>query len=179
MRIALNAAGIRYSEYRYMLEVFVAVEHCAMKAELNELGKSKSTLAKIKESIFSFDRYVDEDGREVEPNPEIVNLYGHSAQFKREADEIHSQMMKIRECQTNAILLHLSRIADENASKAVVSASQWFLERSLPTDFGKQDAEQSAPIAPVKVEFVKCDSPSSLKRLEDMEREILGDRKLA
>lgn len=179
MRIALNSAGISYSDYRYWLDLFVAVEYCKQQEELNELRKSKSNLMKIREQSFRFAIYEDEDGNQLEPNPEAVALYVNSKTFKKEADEKHDWIASINEAKTKAVLLHLRRLADEQSSKATVSAAQWFLERALPTDFGKQEADIKQNIPNIKVEFVKSDGEASMKRIEEMEKSILGDRKLA
>jgi len=176
LRLALTYAGIKYSDYRYWLELYVAVDYSKQQAELNSLKKSKSNIAKIKEQTFKYNRYQDEDGNEITPNPDAVSLYIHSASFRKEADEAYELVSDILESKTKAVLLHLHRLTKDETSKAGVSASQWFLERALPTDFGKQESENKNYVPKISVEFVKSDSEASKKRIENMEKSILGDR---
>ena len=176
LRLALTYAGIKYSDYRYWLELYVAVDYSKQQAELNSLKKSKSNIAKIKEQTFKYNRYQDEDGNEMTPNPDAVSLYIHSASFRKEADEAYELVSDILESKTKAVFSHLYRLTKGEPSKAEVTASTWFLERVLPTDFGKQESENKNYVPKISVEFVKSDSEASKKRIENMEKSILGDR---
>lgn len=176
MRIALSYAGIPYSEYRYWLILYVAVERCEQEKEIAELEKSKSNLAKIRKSAYEFSTIEDDEGNLIEPDPEAMTLYRTSRSFRKEADEAHRIMSEIMEAKTKSVILHLGRLAKEDTSKAAVSASQWFLERALPTDFGKKEKEERQDVPAIEVKFVKSDSEASLKRVADMEKSILGDR---
>ena len=78
---------------------------------------------------------------------------------------------------------HLTRIATSE-DKSQLTASQWFLERALPEEFGQKqtlslDKRTSLAPKPIKVEFVKSDSEADLKRVAEIEKELLGSNKRA
>ena len=178
LKIALRYAGIQYSEYRYWLSVYASVVRCQEEQSLRDLKKDKTPLAAIRERSFAYSKVEDENGRMVEPDAEAMLLYSNSKAFREKADEISQIVIDIDQAKTGAILRHLTRITKEGANKTEVAASQWFLERALPQDFGKEEKEQLPSIEPIKVNFV-TPSDASLKRIEDMEKSILGETKTA
>lgn len=176
IRTALKYAGITHAKYRYWLSIHAVVDYCHEQEEISEMEKAKSPLAILRKKAYETATALDMDGNTIEPDPEMCLLYTRSDKFREEADSIWEIIEKCEKAQTSSILSHLQRLNNESTSKQAVSASQWFLERALPVQFGKQEPETTPNIQPVKVEFVKSDSETSLKRIEDMEKELLGER---
>lgn len=179
IRTALKYAGITHAKYRYWLSIHAVVEYCHEQEEITEMERAKSPMAIIRRRAYETATALDMDGNAIEPDPEMCLLYAKSEKFRDQAEEIWEIIEKCEKAQTSSILSHLQRINNEGTSKQAMGASQWFLERALPVQFGKQEPEHTPAIQPVKVEFIKSDSESSMKRIEDMEKELLGERSKA
>ena len=174
LKVALKYSGIKYADYLYWLSICAVVDYCTEQEAISKLSTKKAlaeTRRRASETAFIEDRAI-------EPDTELIALYMNSASFKKEANEIKTAMEKCETAKTNAVIRHLSRISTSN-DRNEISASQWFLERALPTAFGKVEEEEKKGVAPIKVQFVSSKSEASMKRLEDMEREILGEGKRA
>ena len=174
LKIALKHANIKYAEYLYWLSLCSVVDYCREQEAISKLsGKKALAETRRKASEMAF---IEE--RQSEPDTELIALYMNSASFKEEADKTKDLMEKCDTAKTNGILRHLTRIATSN-DRTEITASQWYLERALPTAFGKAEEEERKGVAPIKVQFVSSKGETSMKRLEDMEKEILGEGKRA
>jgi hypothetical protein len=150
------------------------VDYCREQEAISRLS-SKKALAETRRKASEM-AFIEE--RQAEPDTELIALYMNSASFKEEADKTKDLMEKCDTAKTNGILRHLTRIATSN-DRTEITASQWYLERALPTAFGKAEEEEKKGVAPIKVQFVSSKGETSMKRLEDMEKEILGEGKRA
>ena len=175
LKIALKHAGVSYAEWLYWKSVASVVDYCKEQKTIMELGKRKSALARMRQSAA--EQAAIED-RLTEADPELIALYTNSDKFKREANEIKDAMEKCESAKTKSILRHLTRVAT-STSNAEISASEWYLERALPSTFGKAEPEKVGTTPPIKVQFVSSGSDTSLKRVEDLEKEFSGERKQA
>lgn len=174
LKIALKHANIKYAEYLYWLSLCSVVDYCREQEAISRLS-SKKALAETRRKASEM-AFIEE--RQAEPDTELIALYMNSASFKEEADKTKDLMEKCDTAKTNGILRHLTRIATSN-DRTEITASQWYLERALPTAFGKAEEEERKGVAPIKVQFVSSKGETSMKRLEDMEKEILGEGKRA
>ena len=174
LKIALKHAGIKYAEFLYWNSLVAVVDYCKEQEAISKLSTKKALAESRKRA--SETAFIEDRG--IEPETELIALYMNSASFKKEANEIKELMDKCETAKTNSILRHLTRISTSN-DRNEISASQWFLERALPTAFGKAEEEEKKGVAPIKVQFVSSKSEQSIKRLEDMEREVLGEGKRA
>lgn len=179
VKTALKYCSIPYVDYCYWLMLYNLVEYMNQQEESEKL--EGEDLSDILEQAREMARA--EKGQEVEPPPEAVVRYNRSERYRKNAIEIHDIIEKCRVSQTSAVVRHLSRIATSE-DKAQLTASQWFLERALPEEFGlKQsltlDKRTSLAPKPIKVEFVKSDSEADLKRVAEIEKELLGSNKRA
>lgn len=174
LKIALKHANIKYAEYLYWLSLCSVVDYCREQEAISKLS-SKKALAETRRKASEM-AFIEE--RQAEPDTELIALYMNSASFKEEADKTKDLMEKCDTAKTNGILRHLTRIATSN-DRTEITASQWYLERALPTAFGKAEEEEKKGVAPIKVQFVSSKGETSMKRLEDMEKEILGEGKRA
>ena len=174
LKIALKHANIKYAEYLYWLSLCSVVDYCREQEAISRLS-SKKALAETRRKASEM-AFIEE--RQAEPDTELIALYMNSASFKEEADKTKELMEKCDTAKTNGILRHLTRIATSN-DRTEITASQWYLERALPTAFGKAEEEEKKGVAPIKVQFVSSKGEASMKRLEDMEKEILGEGKRA
>lgn len=174
LKIALKHANIKYAEYLYWLSLCSVVDYCREQEAISRLS-SKKALAETRRKASEM-AFIEE--RQAEPDTELIALYMNSASFKEEADKTKELMEKCDTAKTNGILRHLTRIATSN-DRTEITASQWYLERALPTAFGKAEEEERKGVAPIKVQFVSSKGETSMKRLEDMEKEILGEGKRA
>ena len=174
LKIALKHANIKYAEYLYWLSLCSVVDYCREQEAISRLS-SKKALAETRRKASEM-AFIEE--RQAEPDTELIALYMNSASFKEEADKTKDLMEKCDTAKTNGILRHLTRIATSN-DRTEITASQWYLERALPTAFGKAEEEEKKGVAPIKVQFVSSKGETSMKRLEDMEKEILGEGKRA
>ena len=112
------------------------------------------------------------------PNPDILTRYANSQKYKRVCDEAYSIIEKCLNSQSKAVVKHLNNLMNDGYKMPQIVASQWFLERVLPNEFGKGEREEEVAVKPIEVSFVKPNEDSR-KRIEDMERDILGDAKSA
>lgn len=174
LKIALKHANIKYAEYLYWLSLCSVVDYCKEQEAISRLS-SKKALAETRRKASEM-AFIEE--RQAEPDTELIALYMNSASFKEEADKTKELMEKCDTAKTNGILRHLTRIATSN-DRTEITASQWYLERALPTAFGKAEEEEKKGVAPIKVQFVSSKGEASMKRLEDMEKDILGEGKRA
>ena len=175
LKIALKHAGIKYGDYLYWLSVCAVVDYCQEQEAVSSLSNKKKALGEARRKAGEM-AFIEE--RQAEPDTELIALYMNSDTFRKEANEIKSAMEKCEGAKTNGILRHLTRISTSN-DRNEISASQWYLERALPTTFGKAEQEEKPNVAPIKIQFTSSNGEQSTKRLEDMEREIRGEGKQA
>ena len=174
---ALRYAGISPADFSYWESVDAAVVLSLHQDEMERLKKTESdAVVNAKKRAFA-----EAMGGRREADPELVVRYRVSKTFRKEADNIHALMEKCAKAKSKAVMKHLKRIYDDGTPRAAVTASQWYLERALPDSFGRKDGTQPIEAAkpePIKVEFVKPSS-DSLKRIEEIEAELLGDKNRA
>lgn len=149
--VALRFSGIPEPEYRHWEDMHLSYFYMLMTEKMK-----------------------GEAGVELEePHPDIYARMIASKQYKAECKKAYETVERCRNAQSNSIVRHLSRIASTSYDKAAIDASKWFLERALPTDFGNQEKAEETKIKPIEVRFA-TPSEDSKKRIEDMEKEIMG-----
>jgi hypothetical protein len=169
LKTALNFAGVSLSEYRYWEKVANSVSYCIEKEGASKLQGKKDVLARIRKETHE-----EIAEQEAQPDPELVALYLSSGIFKREANEIYNIFQECEKAKTDSVIHHLKRVST-STNNAEISASEWFLERALPDEFGKNQEEKPTPIKPVEIKFVNSKSEESLKRIEALEKELSGE----
>ena len=175
LKIALKHAGVTYSEWLYWQSVASVVDYCREQKVIMDLGKRKNALARTRQNAA--ERAAMEE-RLTEADPESIALYFSSDKFRKEANDIRDALDKCETAKTKSILRHLTRVAT-STSNAEISASEWYLERVLPSTFGKAEPEKAGSTPPIKVQFVSSGSETAMKRIDDLEREFSGERKQA
>ena len=166
--VALKYSGIGRATYEHWRLVDLAYSHYEQEKEISSLVEGNpADIQELKEAL-------GDDGA----NPETIVRIKSSQEFRKKAEEIHEIMQKVEKAQTKAIIHHLVKITDENASRSAVSAAQWYLERALPQEFGNEEKEEDKPLKPIEVNFVS-NSEDVKKKIEDLEKEYMGEGKRA
>ena len=126
----------------------------------------------------------------IEPTAESLLKYKVNKSFREFCQQAYQIICRCDKARSDIVLAHLKAIREsatgENryAKGKNMSASQWFLERTLPNYFGRPIdnvvADANKPIEPIKVEFVSSTNKETKDRVKAMEdlvaSEMLGDK---
>lgn len=118
----------------------------------------------------------------IQPTKESLMKYRNNKRFKEYADKVYDIINECDSLRSEIVLYHLTAIRDaarQRGGNAV--SSQWFLERTMPEFFGRQDTinqnietKGTAP-APVVVKFVNPKDAESKDRVKMMEQTIMDE----
>lgn len=202
LTVALAYARIPATQYYYYVEVANIswyFKNLELTKEEESVIHSGITLSDVEKEAKALNTHkVNTNGAiniYKEPNAESILRYKNNRTFKEFCDKVYEFINECDNLRSEAVLYHLTAIHQSVGKKGVnTSASQWFLERTIPEHFGKTekvtqriegdihqtfsgDDELGEALPPIKVEFVDPNTKESKDRVKDMEdlvRDQLG-----
>lgn len=195
--VALKFANISKQTYYYWVSLASIVkyelekEYAQQQEAIAESGVSfKYIREKVMEDTRSINNYKSTIDAFIEPSKESLMKYRTSKNFKEFCQQAYQIINECDKARSDIVLAHLKAIREsatgENryAKGKNMSASQWFLERTLPNYFGRPidnvAIENSKPIEPIKVTFVSSNDKETKDRVKAMEdlvkAELLGEK---
>ena len=179
LQIALKHAKIKASIYYYWVALASVVVYMKDVKEIkDQADEGGVNISQIREAISqSLPESEKEISAYIEPSGASLLNYQNSENYRKLCQECYEIVLKCDEMRSSAFVHHLLTIykAGEEGAKIDPNAAKWFLERTMPQEFGKTEVEiPTTEKKSIKVEFV---DPSSAKdRIEQMEREILSGK---
>lgn len=195
--VALKFANISKQTYYYWVSLASIVkfelekEYAEQQTAMADSGVSfKYIREKVMEDNKQCQNYKSTIDAFVEPSKESLLRYRTNKSFKEFCQKAYQIINECDKCRAEIVLAHLKAIREsatgENRySKGKnMSASQWFLERTLPNVFGRPidniAMENNKPIEPIEVKFVSSNDKETKDRVKAMEElvssELLGEK---
>lgn len=187
LSVALTNSGISQTTYFYWVTL-ASIAH-TMKSE-KEIQELSDLLGDEDEINFTRDKIFQETEeyqnevitKFVEPKETLCYKYQRDEKFRNLCDEAYQIIKTCDESRCMAIAYHINKVAMDghrsSQGRINARASMWFLERALPTIFGKKEEEELKPSRiekkPLKVQFVDPNEKNSLKRVEEMTNELMN-----
>jgi len=185
LNVALSFAGISKTTYILWIEIASVVRYCKEMDMLKEEADILQTgidMSEIKQEIEQANANTGNSQITVsaykKPNGESILRYRNNLAYQKYADEVFEIIQKCDSLRSEIVLYHLTAIRDGARTRASnTNASQWFLERTLPDVFGKNDPtktdiESITQTKEVKIEFIDPDSNDSIDRVRRMEQQV-------
>ena len=167
-KTALALIGMGKADVLYMQALSLAYSQYEAEEEIAKLKRGKSDLSQA--------RAYAKEGALEEAKPEFVTLCRASATFRKEAKRMRDFEQELKKAEAKAIVMHMTRVA-ESDSKTELFASEWFLDKMIPTESPTDQAQaQAAKVPQIEVRFVQP-SEEATKRIEAIEAEFGGEAK--
>lgn len=176
LEIALQHAGISVSLYKYLLALG-SVSHTEKEAVITKELKGVMDEDLPTYSGANLDSL--EVGKWITPKPKYQKKYHYDKEFKILCDQAYKIIVNINTQISENILFHLQKVnmngMKSKSGKVIATASMWYLERTLPSFFGKKDnfiPESNTVVRPVEIAYIDPDTDESKRRVDEMQSSI-------
>jgi hypothetical protein len=179
--VALSYAQIsKYTFYYWVsiANVVRAVKEADFVKEQEEMNKIGIDLSSIREQIEIDSESIFRTGVNAyfNPDPRAIKKYRENSAFRVFANQVYDIILECDKKRSEVILYHLTAIRESVKKRgAPPTSSQWFLERTLPRQFGRTflpEENDKRPVEPIKIEFVSADEKDTKDRVKAMERTV-------
>lgn len=190
LQIALQSVGISMTTYFYWVanaSIVKTVKSQDEIAEIESVANSGISIQEVRDLAAAATKGRKTDiGTYIEPSGESLLAYRNNKAFRKFADRCYEIVQNCDKARSEFASLQLLKIAKSTDKKNQInpSGAMWWLERNLPDFFAKpsdklknDETSETAPIPGIQVEFINPESVDSLKRLTDIENEILDSYK--
>lgn len=179
--VALAYAQISKYTFYYWVSIANVVRACKeadFVKEQEEMNKIGIDLSSIREQIEIDSESIFRTGVNAyfNPDPRAIKKYRENSAFRVFANQVYEIICDCDKRRSEVILYHLTAIRDSVKKRgAPPVSSQWFLERTLPKQFGRnfvQEENENKVVKPVQIEFVSPDKKDTQERVKAMERTV-------